>query len=99
MWKGQVTTARAVADAFMAESGKAGYSFRRDDLLSTIRDQIAQRKRAHVADISFVPVAGWQQNTGDPHNSWFPWPEYSDDADQFGITTPDPLKGPPADTL
>jgi hypothetical protein len=94
MWKGQVTTARAVTDAFLAESGKAGYAFRRDDVLSTIRDQIAQRKRAHVADIDFVPRGAWKNTSDDPHMSWFPWPEYSDDADQFDIKAPDPFKGP-----
>jgi hypothetical protein len=94
MWKGQVTTVRAVTDAFMAESGAHGYSFRRADVLSTIRDQVAQRKRAHVADISFMPKAAWDRPTQDPHDSWFPWPEYSDDADQFDITPPDPFVGP-----
>jgi hypothetical protein len=94
MWKGQVTTVRAVTDAFMAESGAHGYSFRRADVLSTIRDQVAQRKRAHVADIPFMPKAAWDRPTRDPHDSWFPWPEYSDDADQFDITPPDPFVGP-----
>jgi hypothetical protein len=94
MWKGKVTTVRAVADAFMAESAGHGYSFRRDDVLSTIRDQVAQPKRAHVADIEFMPKAAWDRPTKDPHDSWFPWPEYSDDADQFDIAAPDPFKGP-----
>jgi hypothetical protein len=94
MWKGQVTTVRAVTDAFMSESTAHGYSFRRDDVLSTIRDQVAQRKRAHVADIPFMPKAAWDRPTQDPHDLWFPWAEYSDDADQFDITPPDPFKGP-----
>ncbi|MFL5862269.1 MAG: hypothetical protein ACJ780_16055 [Solirubrobacteraceae bacterium] len=94
MWKGQVTTCRAVADAFMAASGGAGYSFRRDDVLSTIRDQVAQRKRAHVADIAFMPRGAWDRPTANPHDSWFPWAEYGDSADQFGIDAPDPFRGP-----
>lgn len=94
MWKGQVTTANAVTDAFMRESSGHGYNFRRADVLGVIRDQIAQRKRDRVADIAFVPVGAWGKPSDDPHDSWFPWAEYSDDADQFDITPPDPLKGP-----
>jgi hypothetical protein len=94
MWKGAVTTVRAVTDAFMSDSRAAGYSFRDNDVLSTIRDQVVQRKRAHVADIDFMPRSDWKLNKGDRKDMWFPWPEYSDDADQFSIDAPDPFKGP-----
>jgi hypothetical protein len=94
MWKGNVTTVRAVTDSFMSESAATGYSFRHDDVLSTIRDQVAQRKRAHVADIDFMPRSDWKANEGDRKDMWFPWPEYSDEADQFSLDPPDPFHGP-----
>jgi hypothetical protein len=92
-WKGGSSNISTVTDAFMRESGAHGYSFRRDDVFMTIRDQVASAKHERAKEIMFMPRSAWnaQDKASD---TWFPWPAYEDDADQFSLNTPDPVKGP-----
>lgn len=59
-WKGGSSNISTVTDAFMRESTAHGYSFRRDDVLSTIRDQVATAKHERAPDISFMPKSAWK---------------------------------------
>lgn len=91
-WKGGSSNISTVTDAFMTESAAHGYSFRREDVFSTIRDQVATAKHERAPDISFMPKSAWNA-TGDAWEGWFPWPVYEDNADQFSLSGPDPFKG------
>ena len=92
MWKGSATNGRAVADAFMKESSTAGMSFRREDVVATIRDQLKDLKRARLDDIIFPLPRSDQKVAGAPWDP-FPWQAYDGDADQFTDGSPDPMKG------
>jgi hypothetical protein len=92
LWNGVKSNVRAVADAFMKESAANGYSFRREDVVATIRDQLARRKHERTPDILFMPRSAWDAK-GDKWDA-FPWFAYADDTDQFWSDAPDPMKGP-----
>jgi hypothetical protein len=93
VWRGGSSNVSTVTDSFMTESSRHGFSFRRDDVFMTIRDQVAKAKRERAPDIAFMPKSAWNA-TGSAWGQWFPWPAYDDDTDQFSATKPDPIKGP-----
>jgi hypothetical protein len=92
-WKGHPSNVKTVADAFLSESSAAGFSFRTDDVVATIRDQVARLKRARLDDVTFMPRSAWDA----PEDKWdrgLPWQAYDDNTDQFSSGGPDPMKGP-----
>jgi hypothetical protein len=94
MWGGSPTTIDKVAATFMAQASAHSFTYRTIDVVMTMQWYLAKQKLDRNTEIPFMPRSRPQDDHGERDTTWFRWPRYSPETDQFGIGGPDPELGP-----